>query len=267
MKRLTKSIYESILDDEDVLIANVKDTGLQGFGSLVNKTSGELISRFDEMRKDSKLKNLIFPDDEEIYKDVRSLIEKQLKDNKTIANSFSSHSLTYTIRRKDKKTAKELHENVPRDPRFKWMIDLPDEIKQVAKYFGKDYKTTLMYDNPLKIKCDVGNVVLRIQIDREWSDSSNPTFKIEWYFEYKPSSASKNKTINTNPVDFLGHPISDGDLAVGVQRGNSYLNLDVVKLAKSGNRVYVGKQLCALQDIIVIQHNGKSVDMSDVKLK
>ena len=262
-----KNLYESILDDEDILIANVKDTGLQGFDDLVNKVSGELISRFDKMRKDSTLKNLIFPDDEEIYKDVRGEIERKLSLNKTIANSFSSQALTYIIKRKDKKTAEELHKNVPRDPRFNWMVDLPDEIKQVAKYFGKDYKTTLRYDNPLKIKCNTGNVILRVQIDREWTKSSNPIFTIEWYFEYKPSSASKNKHINTNPVDFLGHPISDGDLAVGVQRGNSYLNLDVVKLAKSGNMAYVGKQRCELKDIIVIQHNGKSVDMSDVKLK
>lgn len=195
------------------------------------------------------------------------LRQKKLNNNKTIANSFSSHVLSYIIERKDKKTAEELHKNVPRDPNFKWMINLPDEIKQVAKYFGKDYKTTLRYDNPLKIKCNIGNVILYVQIDREWVDRSNPIFTIDWYFEYKPSSASKNKMINTNPVDFLGHPISDGDLAVGVQRGNSYLNLDVVKLAKSGNMVYVGKQRCELKDIIVIQHNGKSVDMSDVKLK
>ena len=262
-----KNLYESILDDEDVLIANVKDTGLQGFDDLVNKVSGELISRFDKMRKDSTLKNLIFPDDEEIYKDVRGEIERKLSLNKTIANSFATQSLTYVIKRKDKKTTEELHKNVPRDPHFNWMIDLPDEIKQVAKYFGKDYKTTLRYDNPLKIKCNIGNVILCVQIDREWTHSSNPIFKIEWHFEYKPSSASKNKMINTKPVDFLGHPISDGDLAVGVQRGNSYLNLDVVKLAKSGNMVYVGKQRCELKDIIVIQHNGKSVDMSDVKLK
>lgn len=71
-----RSLCESILDDEDILIANVKDTGLQGFDDLVNKVSGELISRFNKMRKDSTLKNLIFPNDEEIYKDVRIEIEK-----------------------------------------------------------------------------------------------------------------------------------------------------------------------------------------------
>lgn len=262
-----KSLYESILDDEEDLITAAQDNGLNGFGDLVNKITGELNSRFDKMRKDSKLKNLIFPDHEEVCKDVRSKIEYVIKQGKDISKSFSSHTIAYTIKRKDRKTADELNHTAPRDSKHpNWIVDFSDEIKQAAQYFDKNFNTRDSYNNPIKIKCDIGNIVLRISLDEKWETNtqSEAIFRICWSFEYRPSTASKNKMVNTNPKDFLGHLISDGDLAVGVQRGYSHFNLGAIKLAKSRNFAYIGSQRYELKDIIVIQHNGKSIDMGDI---
>lgn len=267
-----KNLYESILDDEEDLIAAAQDNGLNGFGDLVNKITGELNSRFDKMRRDSKLKNIIFPDHEEVCKGVRNEIEYAIiKRGKDISKSFMSNSVCLKLKYNGQKTADELNQNAPRDPKHPdWIVDFSDELKQVAQYLDKDFKKRTSYDNPIKLKCDIGSIALRISIDQKWTSNTNNTgavFIILWSFEYRPSAASKNKMVNTNPVDFLGHPISDGDLAVGVQRGDSHFNLGPVKLAQRGNFVFIGSQRYELKDVIVIQHNGKSVDMSDVSYR
>jgi hypothetical protein len=266
-----KNLYESILDDEDVLIANVKDTGLQGFDDFVIKAFREFTSRFDKMRKDSKLKNLIFPDNQELYDKIVGEVKNEIQYGKTIAKNFKSYPMIYVIKRKDKKTADELNQTAPRDPDHpKWVVDFSDEMKRVAQYFDKDFGTRRPDDNPaIKIKFDIGTAILHIGIGDEWdtNDNSETLFRIEWWYEYRPGAAAKRVGINTKPVDVLGHPVSDGDLVVGVQRGDSHLNIGYAKMASSGNRVYIGNQLYTLSDIVVLQHNGKSVDMSDVKLK
>lgn len=265
-----KNLYESILDDENDLIAAARDMGFKGFGDFVNKTTNELNSIFDKMRKDSKLKNLIFPDHEEVYNKLADEVKNEILYGKTISKNFSSYHIVHVIKRKDKKTADELNQTAPRDPDYpKWTIDFPDEMKRVAQYLGKDFGTRRPNNNPtIKIKFDMGTAILHIGIEDEWKTTNNSEalFRIEWWYEYRPNASAKRAGINTKPNDFLGHPVSDGDLVIGVQRGDSHLNIGYAKMASSGNRIYIGKQYYTLGDIVVLQHNGKSVDMSDVKI-
>lgn len=266
-----KNLYESILDDEEKLIAAAQDNGLEGFGDFVNEATKELNSIFDKMRKDSKLKNLIFPDHEEVYNKLSNEVKNEIQYGKTIAKNFKSNPMIHVIKRKDKKTADELNQTAPRDPNHpNWVIDFSDEMKLVAQYFGKDYGTRRPDNNPaIKIKFDIGTAILHIGIDDDWETNNNSEtlFRIEWWYEYRPGAAAKRAGVNATPKDFFGHIISTGDLAVGVQRGDSHFNLGPVKLAQSGNFVFIGSQRYELKDVIVIQHNGKSVDMSDVSYR
>jgi hypothetical protein len=62
-----KNLYESILDNEDALIDDARNTGATGFEDAVLATMKEISSRFEKASKDKKLKDIKLPSDKDIY--------------------------------------------------------------------------------------------------------------------------------------------------------------------------------------------------------
>lgn len=193
-----KNLYESILDDEEDLITAAQDYGLNGFGDLVDKITDELNSRFDKMRKDSKLKNLIFPEKYDIYKDIYNIVS-----GRNIGRAFESDSLKLIIKRKDNKTVDELHKDLKKwGSNLEYLDEFPHEIKIVVKYFDKDFNTRYPGYKRIKLKCNIGTVTISTYPEEGWHSNvyDNTTeYRLVYKFKYNPSTysvrASKNAKI------------------------------------------------------------------------
>ena len=256
-----KNLYESILDDEEVLMNDVRNAGLTGFESAISATMKEISSRFEKASKDKRLKDIKLPSDDKIYECVYEVFKNAVNRGKKLTSTFSgSNILEYCkILYTGKLSAKELNDDRP----TKNNGTHPHEYASVInEYFDK-----ASYGREIKIKSNIGVVLLRINIGGYWFDDGDKPYMIFGVgldYKGKKNNAALNNII---PRDVFGHEIHEGDWCAGTTKTISQIIYGKAKFTKARDKMYIDKCTIEFENCIVIKHDGKPVDMSDVKDK
>lgn len=254
-----KNLYESILDDENVLINDVRNTGATGFEDAVSATMKEISSRFEKASKDKKLKDIEFPSEDKIWACVYEVFKNAASRGKKVTSTFSGNNIleyckiSYT----GKLSAEELNDERP----VKNNMTYPHECASIIhEYFDK-----ASYGREIKIKSNIGVVLLRIRVDGYWFDKGDkPYMKFTIGIDYK---GDKKAAQNIIPRDVFGHEIHEGDWCAGTTKTISQIIYGKAKFTKARDKMYIDKCTVEFENCIVIKHDGKPVDMSDVKDK
>lgn len=254
-----KNLYESILDDEEVLMNDVRNDGLTGFEGALSTTMKEISSRFQKASKDKKLKNIKLPSDEDIYACVYEVFKNAASRGKKLTSTFSGNNLfeyckiLYT----GKLSAEQLNDERP----VKNNVIYPHESATTIR----EYFDNAGYGREIKIKCNIGVVLLRINIDGYWhNEGGKPYMKFTIGIDYK---GDKKAAKNIMPLDAFGHEIHEGDWCAGTTKTISQIIYGKAKFTKAKDKMYIDKCTVEFANCIVIKHDGKPVDMSDVKDK
>ena len=263
-----KHLFESILDNEDVLINQAKDTGVDGFANTINVISEEIESRCVKASKDKRFKEFKFPTLEEIHAQTHELFKRLvLNHNKSIASKLNDYAIqNLKIYYTGKLSAQELNDARPiiKNGKNSYIGEHEEIIFLRDKYFnGYDY---------IKLKSDVGNITIRLKPGGFWYADGNKIYmKLIVGVNYSPSAATVRAASNKKLLDAFGHEIHDGDWCAGTQLSCPQIIYGPVKMTKSRDKLYINdghyNNLCELKNCIVIKHNGKPVDFSDVKDK
>lgn len=254
-----KNLYESILDDEEVLMNDAKNAGLTGFENAILATRKEISSRFEKASKDKKLKDIKFPTDKDIYPCVYEIFKNAASRGKKVTSTFSgNNTFEYCkILHTGKLSAEELNDERP----VKNNATYPHECAStIEEYFDK-----ASYGHEIKIKSNIGVVLLRINIGGYWfDDGDKPYMKFTIGIDYK---GDKKAAQNIIPRDVFGHEIHEGDWCAGTTKTISQIIYGKAKFTKARDKMYIDKCTVEFENCIVIKHDGKPVDMGDVKDK
>jgi hypothetical protein len=254
-----KNLYESILDNEDALIDDARNTGATGFEDAILATMKEISSRFEKASKDKKLKDIKFPSDNDIYPCIYEVFKNAASRGKKATSTFSGNNkfeyckILYT----GKLSAEELNDERPVEKN----VTYPHECASIIhEYFDK-----ASYGREIKIKSNIGIVLLRISISGYWFDNgSGPYMKFTIGIDYK---GDKKAAQNIIPRDVFGHEIHEGDWCAGTTKTISQIIYGKAKFTKARDKMYIDKCTVEFENCIVIKHDSKPVDMSDVKDK
>jgi hypothetical protein len=254
-----KNLYESILDDEEVLMNDVRNDGLTGFEGALSVTMKEISSRFEKASKDKKLKNIKLPSDDDIYACVYEVFKNAAGRGKKLTSTFSGNNIfeyckiLYT----GKLSAEQLNDERP----VKNNAIYPHECATTIR----EYFDNASYGREIKIKSNIGVVLLRINIDGYWHDEGGkPYMKFTIGIDYK---GDKKAAKNIIPLDAFGHEIHEGDWCAGTTKTISQIIYGKAKFTKAKDKMYIDKCTVEFANCIVIKHDGKPVDMSDVEDK
>lgn len=249
-----KSLYESILDDEEVLMGDLqKDTNLGGFENAISTLASEILGRFEKASKDKKLKELKFPDKIDIYEEIIDSFKNAINHGKIPSSNFNNYYFVLNIYYTGKKDAHTLNDERPKDGKNIWPAE---ESNIINNYFGYP---------ELKIKCDTGIILLEPSCFGYWyDDGKNPYLRLGFDLNYK---GNKKYVANKKIFDVFGHEIYEGDWVAGTMKSNSQIIYGKAKFTKAMDKLYIDKYTVELKNCIVIKHDGKPVDMSDVKDK
>jgi hypothetical protein len=260
-----KHLFESILDDEDVLINNASDLGLGGFESSITSIVDDISSRLKKASNDKLLKDYKFPTEDEIYNVISDLFKIALKNNKTITSNFSSYYFEFKIKYTGKKSIEDLNDFMTN--KRSWEIDDQPEVIALNSYFD-----TVDSWEPvtIKVKSKTGNIIYKVVTENKWLKKGKDIYlELSGSLSYKPNAAALKSLTNKKALDTFGHEISDGDWCAGTQISCPQIVYGTAILTKTKDKVYIydgkHKNMCLLSNCIVIKHNGKPVDMSDVK--
>lgn len=260
-----KNLYESILDDEDVLINQTRDTGIDGFANTISVISKEIEARCVKASKDKSFKEFKFPTLKEIHAQTYELFKRLvLNHNKYIASKLNDYVIPdLKIYYTGKSSAQELNDARPLTKNG--FIDDPEEVKILRKeYFNNcDF---------IKLKSDTGNIQIKINPGGYWYlDGKKIYIKFKVVVNYNPSAATVRATLNKKVLDVFGHEIHEGDWCAGTQLSDSKIIYGPVKMTKARDKLYINDgtydNICEFYNCIVIKHNGKPVNFSDVKDK
>lgn len=254
-------ILESLLDDEDVLINQTRDTGIDGFVNTINVISKEIESRCVKASKDKHFKELKFPTSEEIYEKTYELFKNVVENGKTVASKLNRWIISdLRIYYTGKLSTQELNDARPITKNG--FIDEPEEVKILRKeYFNNcDF---------IKLKSDTGNIQIEIDPIGYWYQAGDKTcIRFRVIVSYKPSAATIRAAVNRKALDVFGHEIHDGDWCAGTQLSCPQIIYGTATLTKTRDKVYIYdgkyKNICELKNCIVIKHNGKPVDFSGI---
>lgn len=252
-----KNLYESILDDEEVLMNDVRNAGLTGFEDAMSAIMKEIISRFEKASKDKKLKDIKLPSDDEIWACIYEVFKNAAGRGKKLTSTFSGNNiLEYCkILYTGKLSADELNDERP----VKNNAIYPHECTSVIReYFDK-----ASYGREIKIKSNIGVVLLRININGYWyDDGDKPYMKFTIGIDYK---GNKKAAQNIIPRDVFGHEIHEGDWCAGTTKTISQIIYGKAKFTKARDKMYIDKCIIEFENCIVIKHDGKSINFDDVK--
>lgn len=250
-----KNLYESILDNEEVLISDLrKDTDLGGFENAIHILTSEISERCKKASKDKKLKELKFPDDDDIYEAIIDLFKGAINRGRIPSSNFKGYYFKLEIYYTGKKDADTLNDERPMAGKH----ILPAEESNIIKnYFGYP---------ELKIKCDTGIILLEPSCLGYWYDDGDKPYLILGVdLSYK---GKKNAVLNDIiPRDVFGHEIHEGDWCAGTTKTISQIIYGKAKFTKARDKMYIDKCIVEFKNCIVIKHDSKPVDMSDVKDK
>lgn len=249
-----KNLYESILDDERVLISDLqKNANLGGFEDAIQVLASEILGRFEKASKDKKLKELKFPDKSDIYEEIINLFKGAINRGKIPSSNFNNYFFKLKIYYTGKKDADTLNDERPKNSKG---ILPPEESNIINTYFGY---------SELKIKCDTGIILLEPSCFGYWYDGEkNPFLILGVDLNYK---GNKKYTANKKMFDIFGHEIYEGDWVAGTMKSVSQIIYGKAKFTKAMDKLYIDDRAVELKNCIVIKHDGKPVDMSDVKDK
>lgn len=110
-----RNLIESILDDENVLISDIRNTIATGFEDAMSATAKEITSRFEKASKDKKLKDIKFPSDDDVWACIYEVFKNAAGRGKKITSTFSGNNIleyckiSYT----GKLSAEELNDERP----------------------------------------------------------------------------------------------------------------------------------------------------------
>lgn len=250
-----KNLYESILDDESVLMSDLqKDTNLGGFENAIHTLTSEILGCFEKASKDKKLKELKFPDKSDIYEAIINLFKEAINRGKVPSSNFNKYYFKLNIYYTGKKDVNTLNDERPTDGKY---ILPAEESNMINNYFGYP---------ELKIKCDTGIILLEPSCFERWyDDGKNPYLRLGFDLNYK--GKKNTKLNNIIPRDVFGHEIHEGDWCAGTTKAISQIIYGKAKFTKARDKMYIDKRTVEFKNCIVIKHDGKPVDMSDVKNK
>lgn len=254
-------ILESLLDDEDVLINQTRDTGVDGFANTISVISKEVKDRCVKASKDKRFKELKFPTLEEIHAHTYELFERLvLNYNKSITSKLNDYVIRdLNIYYTGKSSAQELNDARPitKDG----YIDEPEEVTILRKEYFNDGVF-------IKLKSDTGKVQIKIKPIGYWYQEGKKVYiKFGVNVYYSPSTATIRATANKKILDVFGHEIHEGDWCAGTTKTISQIIYGKAKFTKARDKMYIDKCTVEFKNCIVIKHDGKPVDMSDVKDK
>jgi hypothetical protein len=250
-----KNLYESILDDEEIWMGDLrKDTKFGGFENAIHTLTREISERFKQASKDKKLKELRFPDDDDIYEAIIDLFKGAINRGKLPSSNFKGYYFNLKIYYTGKKDVYTLNDERPKNGN----VTLPaEESRIINDYFGYP---------ELKIKCDTGIILLGPSCSGFWYEGEDkPYLMLGVDLNYK---GKKNAALNNiMPLDAFGHEIHEGDWCAGTTKTISQIIYGKAKFTKARDKMYIDKCTVEFKNCIVIKHDGKPVDMSDVKDK
>jgi hypothetical protein len=249
-----KNLYESILDDEEVLTGNLqKDIDFGGFKNAIHTLTNEISERFKKASKDKKLKELKFPDDHDIHEAIVYLFKGVISHGKVPSSNFKGYYFKLKIYYTGKKDAYTLNDERPKDGNI---TGAAEESNIINDYLGYP---------ELKIKCDTGIILLEPSCFGYWHDDGDKPYLILGVdLNYK---GNKKAAQNIIPRDVFGHEIHEGDWCAGTTKTISQIIYGKAKFTKAKDKMYIDKCTVEFANCIVIKHDGKPVDMSDVKDK
>ena len=253
-----KNLYESILDDENVLIDDTRNSITTGFEDAMSATMKEITSRFEKASKDKKLKDIKFPSSSEIWACIYEVFKNAASRGKKITSTFSGNSVSEycKILYTGKLSAEELNDERP----VKKNIIYPHEFASIIN----EYFDNARFGREIKIKSNIGVVLLRIDIGGYWYKDDKPYMKFTIGIDYK---GDKKAAQNIIPRDVFGHEIHEGDWCAGTTKTISQIIYGKAKFTKARDKMYIDKYTVEFENCIVIKQNGKSVNFDDVKDK
>ena len=263
MKNIS-DILESLLDDEDVLINQTRDTGVDSFSNTIGVITNEVFTRIKKASKDKRLKELKFPSEKEIHESLFDLFKNVVANKKTVVSKLKNYIATgLRVYYTGKLSARELNDIRP-TTKEGW-IDYAEESKILNNEYFERY-------NYIKLKSDVGNIQIEIELLGYWNqDGNDPYLPLRIKVNYSPSvSTVKSFTeLNKKVCDVFGHEIHEGDWCAGTQLREAKIIYGPVKFTKARDKVYIYDgsydNICELYNCIVIKHNNKSINFNDVK--
>lgn len=260
-----KHLFESILDDEDVLINNTSDFGLGGFENTITSIVDDISSRLKKASNDKLLKEYKFPTEDEIYNEISNLFKIALNNNKSITSNFSNYYLDLKIIYTGKKSVKDLNDFMVN--KRSWDVEDQREVVALNSYFDTDKSWDPVI---LKVKSKTGYITYKMSVENKWFKTGKDIYlKLCGSLSYKPNANALKSLANKKALDAFGHEISDGDWCAGTQISCPQIVYGTATLTKTKDKVYIYdgkyKNMCLLSNCIVIKHNGKPVDFSDVK--
>ena len=188
-----------------------------------------------------------------------------MRNGKTFCSNIINEGFSIFIKYKGKKSIDELNDERGKG---KYGPEHPIAAQALQEYFN-DCEW-------FKLKSDFGNIELHFPnyYNQSWelsNDRKNIGLILRICLNYRANAAARKQFVPKTPLDVFGHEIHDGDWCAGTQISCPQIIYGIAKLTKSQAKVYIYdgkyKNMCELKNCIVIKHNDKPVDFSDVKDK